>query len=280
MSIHSSSFQRTAVAITICILTLAACGGGDGSSTTSSSMTSTTVNPKKGFGLTETTLTANNPSVSLPRLLKNLNVAWYYNWGASTQLVNTATFVPMSFGISDISQIPFGTATALSFNEPDNSNQSNLSVTAAISAWPELAAKVSVLGAPATASDPLASGSWLSNFLGTSPAPSVDFVTVHWYKGSDSVRFENDIQSICNTFRKPVWVTEFAPQTVSESNANPIKYTQDQVSAFINTVVPWMNSNGCVQRYAWHDSKIGTSALFNASTGTPTATGFAYSAAQ
>jgi hypothetical protein len=105
--------------------------------------------------------------------------------------------------------------------------------------------------------------------------PKVDFVCVHWYKGPDSTKFINDITDIINLYNKPIWVTEFAPQTVSSSQIDPNKYTQQEVNDFINTVVPWMNSNPMVERYAWHNSKVGTSAIFTVD-GQLTETGVTY----
>ena len=109
--------------------------------------------------------------------------------------------------------------------------------------------------------------------------PKVDFVCVHWYKGPNSTQFINDMAAIINLYNKPIWVTEFAPQTVSSSQAEPNKYTQQEVNDFINTVIPWMNSNPMVERYAWHDSKTGTSAVFTID-GQLTETGITYRDAQ
>jgi hypothetical protein len=109
--------------------------------------------------------------------------------------------------------------------------------------------------------------------------PKVDFVCVHWYEGPNSTQFINDMTDIINLYGKPIWVTEFAPQTVSSSQLEPNKYTQVEVNDFINTVIPWMNSNPMVERYAWHDSTTGTSAVFTID-GQLTETGMTYRDAQ
>jgi hypothetical protein len=57
-------------------------------------------------------------------------------------------------------------------------------------------------------------------------------------------------------------VTEFAPQTASDAREEPSKYTQAEVDAFIHETTHWMQGDACVQRYARHDSTVGTSALF------------------
>lgn len=109
--------------------------------------------------------------------------------------------------------------------------------------------------------------------------PKVDFVCVHWYKGPNSNQFINDMTDIINLYNKPIWITEFAPQTESSSQVEPNIYTQQEVNDFINTVVPWMNNNPMIERFAWHDSKVGTSAVFTID-GQLTETGITYRDAQ
>ena len=82
---------------------------------------------------------------------------------------------------------------------------------------------------------------------------------------------------IYNLFKKPIWVTELAPQTAAQSSANPTQYSQTQVDNFIKAVTTWMNNQSFIQRYAWHDSQAGTSAIFT-SGGQLTATGQTYAA--
>jgi hypothetical protein len=106
----------------------------------------------------------------------------------------------------------------------------------------------------------------------------VSFITVHWYKGHDAKKFIQDIEKIHAAYDKPIWVTEFAPQTHRNSEESPHKYSQAQVDKFIAETVHWMDATSYVERYAWHDSQVGTSALFN-DKGELTATGRAYAAA-
>ena len=109
--------------------------------------------------------------------------------------------------------------------------------------------------------------------------PKVDFVSTHWYNGPDSNQFIIDITSIIDLYNKPVWITEFAAQTVEESILEPNKYTQLEINNFINTVIPWMNTNPMIERFAWRDSTVGTSSLFLIN-GQLTETGTVYRDAQ
>jgi hypothetical protein len=226
----------------------------------------TTTNPKKGVGLAESTFGVTQ--------LNDLNVSWYYNWGLNTSVVSTKTFVPMCYSDNRVSSV-YPTSTLLGFNEPDNVSQSDMTVVQAISNWPTLVSKSTRIGSPATASNPLTSGSWLTGFMTYNPKPKVDFVCVHWYKGCDVNKFKSDMTAIINLYQKPIWVTEFAPQTTSSSQSQPTKYTQAQINTFLTQVIAWMNTNPKIEKYAYHDSKYGRCALFT-SAGVLTTTGITY----
>jgi Glycosyl hydrolase catalytic core len=226
-----------------------------------------TVTAKKGFGLTE--------SVYGNTQLSALDVSWYYSWGYSTQISSpVASFIPMVFSLNTIPSIT-PKPVILGFNEPDNVSQSNMSVATAIANWPTLVSNSTLIGSPATADNPLTVNSWLTQFMNWTPKPKVDFVCVHWYKGVSVTQFKNDMNNIIALYNKPIWVTEFAPQTVSSALAQPNKYTQTQVNNFLNNVIPWMEQHPMIQRYAYHNPKYGTCAVFDAA-GLLTPTGLTY----
>jgi hypothetical protein len=163
----------------------------------------------------------------------------------------------------------------LGYNEPDNEKQSNIPVKDALAHWPRITAKARTIGGPAMAGNPLKS-EWLLAFMQSKP--KVDFMTLHWYKGADPKHFIRDLEEIHVKFGKPLWVTEFAPQTAASSEKDPKKYTHAQVTVFINETISFMERTPWVERYAWHDSRVGTSALFDEK-GELTATGRVYAAA-
>jgi len=222
---------------------------------------------KKGLGLVE------SAGYGEPQL-QAVQAAWYYNWGASSQVKTARQFVPMAFSLRFL-KTPSQEPLLLGFNEPDNARQSDISVQVALTQWPFMASKTKRIGSPAMAGNPV-TGDWLPLFM--KQQPKVDFVTLHWYKGVSASKFIKDVQALCTAYQKPVWVTEFAPQTASQSQESPDKYSQAQVNQFIQETVHWMNASDCVERFAWHDAKVGTSALFDAK-GRLTLTGKAYAEA-
>lgn len=223
---------------------------------------------KKGFGLNET-IGFNYTQLNL------LSVNWYYNWGLTTKANSNKSFIPMVFSGSRVAGLTF-CDTLLGFNEPDNASQSNMPVSSAIGYWPSLVSNSNYLGSPSMAGNPVTS-SWFIPFMQSKT--KVDFITFHWYKGADTAKFYSDVQSFYSTYKKPIWVTEYACQTEAESTAKPNAYTQNQVNQFIIATTRWMNNQSFIQKYAWHDSKVGTSAFFD-SIGHLTASGQTYAGVQ
>ncbi|KAL5470944.1 hypothetical protein EMCRGX_G029006 [Ephydatia muelleri] len=163
--------------------------------------------------------------------LQAIGATWYYSWSETTAVTNTSVpFVPMVFSAKHVATIGSGHPYLLGFNEPDNSAQSNMNVSFAVSLWPQVAASGTVVGGPATASNPVTPGNWQPDFMGniTQLGLRVDFTTLHWYKNANPESFINDVISLCNRYSLPVWITEFAPQTTSASQTDPYHYTQDQ----------------------------------------------------
>jgi len=215
--------------------------------------------------------------------LESLNVSWYYNWGPASDLSitdNSIVFVPMVYSQNTLNKtFPQKYSYILGFNEPDNSNQSNLTYNQALNLWQNLLnipnKQLAKIGSPAMAGTSIDNGSWLEMFMKSNP--KVDFICIHWYKGISVNNFIKDIKAIINKYNLPVWITEFAPQTSSSSSDSPRKYTQDDVNNFIKGSLTWMESESMVQRYAWHNSKVigSTSNLFNED-GSLTETGKVY----
>jgi hypothetical protein len=197
---------------------------------------------------------------SLTNLFKTSGskVTWAYDWaqtagsGISTSLV----YIPMlwsnkadrinSWTGNANAAIAAGADTLLGFNEPDLSTQANMDVGTAVSAWKQymqpFAGKVK-LAAPAVTNGGAPLGlTYLKSFISACDGCTIDVCPIHWYDSATNIAyFKNyvaDAYAACGN--KPIWITEFG---ASGSEA--------QIETFLNTVLPWLDSNDQVQRYAY-----------------------------
>lgn len=206
---------------------------------------------KKGVGL------QNNAQID------QLNVSWFYDWGALDVSLPGREFALMSWGRQGANSTNVANYIAkpdvthlLSFNEPDNVDQSNISVTEAVPLHKNLAATGLRIGSPATTENQVLV--WNRDFMaGTRQSNNkVDFVAIHWYDwGSYSStlntapdpngvfsRFKIYVNSVYAMYGKPIWITEF------NANRNTTSATHE---AFIALALPWLESQPFVERYAY-----------------------------
>lgn len=259
----------------IVALLAAGCGNAadEDSASTSSAQRRSPSSPKKGLGLS-------HPPGDGAAHLRNLNVGWYYTWSTDPRVETDVRFVPMVFSPRRLDdefkgRNYVGSHAVLGFNEPNHEKQADVSVAEALAAWPRVASLAPRVGAPAMAGS--AVKGWLPEFMAASP--KVDFVTVHWYGGADASKFIASMKEVYDAYGLPIWVTEFACQTHGDSVEHGDKFTQEQVDNFIRDAVAWMERDDRIERYAWHDSGVGTSALFE-SDGSLTRTARTYAAAR
>jgi hypothetical protein len=148
-----------------------------------------------------------------------------------------------------------GYRVVLGFNEPDNSSQSNISVTTAISLWPSFNDPSMRLGSPATQGNSTGL-TWIKNFMSqvdadTSGKLRVDFIATHWYgwnAGSCDAKAANleswikQIEAIPGN--RPIWITEWG--CLNKSNPDP-----QTVQAFFSGAIAMFGKHR-VERYAWY----------------------------
>ena len=202
---------------------------------------------------------------------------WHYNWNTTIPINISVPYVPQIWGLKTLSfinslntQIPGYDNVLLGFNEPDGAKQSNISVADAITNWSALESTGRRLGSPATAGNPTATDSWLSQFMAAAKANNnrVDFICVHWYAPPNARSFLAEIDAIYDMYKLPIWITEFSPADWKATTTTPSKYTSLDAINFMNTVIPALNSRDYVERYTWktrstEDINLGFAALFN-----------------
>ncbi|TLD04134.1 hypothetical protein PgNI_11177 [Pyricularia grisea] len=204
-----------------------------------------------------------NDGVDISGFSHSAMINWGYNWYSDTwQTTNEIEFGPMLWGIKmelpdvfspnawkwvDSGDQLSGVKTThvLSFNEPDHPAQANMDVGTAI-AWHQYYFEQfigrALIGSPAVTNGGY---EWLNTFLyncDLHEACHVDFVAVHWYNKAAYVDdFKNWIDRVCTLAHpRKVWLTEF--QGLG---------TEEEMISFLREVLPWLDANNCVERYAY-----------------------------
>jgi hypothetical protein len=203
----------------------------------------TTNTPYKGV--------ANSPAAQLSAL----GSTWCYNWGTTPKATdcNDPDFVPMIWGSDNVASALQGIAkagytTVLGFNEPNKSDQSNISVADAITLWPDLTSNPNIrVGSPAVSDD---GRSWLEDFMkqAQSKGLRVDFIAMHWYGWNQGSCVASQLEGAVNWASQwglPVWITEFGCM----GSSNPDAQT---VLDFYNSAVKMLAKHPLVERYAWY----------------------------
>ncbi|MDA9555821.1 glycoside hydrolase family protein, partial [Pelobium sp.] len=197
------------------------------------------------------------------KVIDSLNVTWYYNWGTKDESTPSREYVPMAWGKKAAD--PENVATYitkdnvthfLSFNEPDNKDQSNIPVANTVEPYTNLLSMGYRMGSPATTEGQATK--WLTDFINQADNEKqrVDFIAIHWYDWGgwfqnkqtepdpEKVfkRFKAYIDKVYNIYHKPIWITEF------NSNKNTTEATE---LAFMKLALPYLESDDRVERYAY-----------------------------
>ncbi len=233
---------------------------------------------KKGIGI----VIGKNSASEWKEKVADLKVNWHYSWGSNppSQEPEGVQFVPMIWGyksknnklettLDDITanKSKHASNALLGFNEPDNQNQSHLSVDSALQAWPTLMKSGLKLGSPACVN---AEGEWMRDFMKQADEKKyrVDFVTVHWYGGPSAKAFIAKLKNIHELYDKPIWITEFAVADWKAKTVEDNRHTPQEVRKFMKEILPELDHLGFVERYAWFSGslkspKLTSSALFD-----------------
>jgi hypothetical protein len=217
--------------------------GGAGSGGATSTGVTTGQSPYKGA--------ANSPAAQLAAL----GSTWCYNWATSPNATecNDPLFVPMVWGGGDVAGAikaigDAGYKTVLGFNEPNKTDQSNMTVDAAIALWPTLTSNPNIrVGSPAVSDDGRA---WLESFMTQVKAKGlrVDFIAMHWYGWNAGSCTSGQLEGAINWASKwglPVWITEFGCM----GSSNPDEQT---LITFFNNSIAMLKNHPLVERYAWY----------------------------
>ena len=195
---------------------------------------------------------------------------WFYNWGSTAtstrnpdteRLYLNQEFVPMKWGaggswsklyaLEDVTHI-------LGYNEPDHTEQSDVSVERAIEEWPLMQQTGLRLGSPATTDF-----AWLYNFMNEANRRNyrVDYVAIHAYWGGLSPHeWYTRLREIHERTKRPLWITEWnngANWTKENWPSGTEKQQQKQLND-IKGILQVMDTCSFVERYSiynWVEEK-------------------------
>lgn len=216
-------------------------------------------------------------------LINATNSSWGYDYSTSLAGLN-GEFVPMFFSGNTIENsantiIQQGDAQyVLGFNEPERSDQANISVAVALERWRRLSdsfAGSDILLVSPAVSDNQAGRNWLDEFMVAVDADDnlrVDEIAFHWYgtvninnPASGANTFLNAVERYHNLYNRNVWITEFAG--LDFGNNFTTEEINDWNQAFLDIVIPELEARDYVTRYAWwnhnNDSRLVEQAAFN-----------------
>ncbi|PPJ52913.1 hypothetical protein CBER1_11574 [Cercospora berteroae] len=184
-------------------------------------------------------------------------ITWAYNWGsASDGLSSDFMFVPTLWadGTEFTSKwsknaqaaIDSGSSHLFSFNEPDHDAQANMACGTAAAAYKEymnpFKGKAQLCAPSVTNGGGQMGLTWLKDFLSQCTDCQIDCLNIHWYDSASNVEyFKKHIQDAAALAPgKPIYVSEFGATGSDE-----------EISQFLQEVMPWMDSNSDVAGYAY-----------------------------
>ncbi|KAG5730966.1 hypothetical protein E4T56_gene7141 [Termitomyces sp. T112] len=191
------------------------------------------------------------------------HIGWWYDWTPNPSKPGNPIGVPMLWGggtadsVDAARLIAFKKITSpppyvLAYEEPDcppGSGSAGMTVSAGVSGWERLIVPLgkrgSLMGSPSMCKQ--ADETWLAQFS-SKISTQWDFTAVHINKNNiDGVK--KDIEHYWNTYKKPIWVTEFA--CVNDKNGFVPCTNQDEINNYINAAVSYFESESRVYAYAY-----------------------------
>ncbi len=212
--------------------------------------------------------------------VQKLSPSWMYTWGLDrpTELPAEIEFAPMLWGemkAENRAQALAGVAKRfrsgevrhlMSFNEPDQKKQGNMTVERVVELWPELMAVGVPLVSPGCVHP---DRDWMRAFMKQVDARNlrVDAVAVHSYGGPGVESLVRKLTQVHEEFGRPLWITEFAVGDWEATTPEGNRHSPARVAAFMREVLPALDELPFLERYAWFSASpssapLGTSALF------------------
>lgn len=188
-----------------------------------------------------------------------LNATWYYDWNIAGASANDYKYEAIRQNAGWPSWESINTKSdvthLLGFNEPDQADQSNMTVEEAIRQWPDMMKSGLRIGSPAPAAH---TRDWLPNFMKKVDSLNyrVDFMAIHAYWGGKSpAAWYSDLKAIYDKYKRPIWITEWN----NGANWTTESWPTDQAAQFqkqyddIKGILNVLDTASFVERYAIYD---------------------------
>lgn len=189
-----------------------------------------------------------------------LNNQWTYDWNIDQNSTLDKEYVAIraqrwwpdlgqDWKVRGVNQL-------LGYNEPDSASQSNILPGDAVWSWPDLLGTGLRLGSPAPTDGGL---NWLNSFMTQAATENkrVDSIAVHYYRCYDPAdaagaanQFYSFLKGIYDTYRKPIWITEWNNGANWTSCADP---TAAQQQAAVAAMMNMLDTTYFVERYALYN---------------------------
>ena len=188
----------------------------------------------------------------------NLDVDWLYNWNLDRNSPLNWEYVPIRqvryWPSMDQDWKTRGATHVLGYNEPDHTDQANMTVAEAISSWPDLLGTGLRVGAPAVSDG--GRSSWLYPFMTQADTGGlrVDFVPIHYYQcvnpadpAAAANQMYNFLKATYDQVKRPLWITEWNNGANWTGCGDP---TAAQQQAAIAAMTDMLDNTPFVERYA------------------------------
>jgi hypothetical protein len=211
--------------------------------------------------------------------LAELRCKWFYSWNSTIPegIPKGVEFIPMIYrhrgdeqAIRDAGRAArkAGIKELLGFNEPDAPKQGNMSVAAALDAWPLLMETGLRLGSPGCVHP---DKQWMLDFMAGVEERKlrVDYICVHSYGGPNAESLVARLERVHKMFKRPLWITEFGVGDWQAKSVEQNRHKPETVLRFMEKVLPMLDKLDYVERYAWFPARttsipLATSALHDA----------------
>jgi hypothetical protein len=256
------------------------------------------LSPKKG-------LAATNPPACTD--LETVRASWYFNWrpwpDSSCAPTDKAKFIPRISGSQDMQHLSIAVANAqasgwlIGFNEPNLTNQSNISPAQGAILWKQieeaaLPAGIKLVSPTPNPGNPGSYGNphghqWLwvmvQEYKARNGGRSPHFDALSWNvygnSGTELIDFlkARRQEALQRGYNVPIWVLEYAGNCLGSVSNN---------QSVMLATTPWLETTSWIGRYAWFANRLTGSgpnqnghqncSLINPTSGNPTILGQIY----